>query len=553
MTQPQCQELPDPALENLLLALERQLHSAGLPDQSLQSLRLELLHRLPLALPPPENSLRDAQLRFHALLEAAPDATVVVDQSGLIVLVNRQTELTFGYPRAEMLGHTVEMLLPQRFVQSHIAARAQYAAHPATRLLGERRALIGRRKDGTEFPAEISLSPLHTDQGLLVFSAIRDITRRQREAQALHASEERFRLLVEGVREYALFLLDPNGHITGWNSGAQRIKGYQDHEILGQHFSLCYTPEDNQAGKPQQNLQTAAQHGHCEYQGWVVRKDGSRFWADVLITALKNDDGTIRGYADLARDITDRRTAELQVHSARRAAEAANRAKDHFLAVLSHELRTPLTPVLAVVNLLEQDPSLTADVQESVAMIRRNIEIEARLVDDLLDVNRINRGKMELHLEPVDACQQFLHTVELCAADLQAKQLRIIFKTRASHTLLQADPTRFPQILWNLLKNAIKFTPNGGAITLATENPTPDRLAITITDTGVGIPPDVLPHIFDAFEQGGQDVTRNYGGLGLGLTITKALVQLHNGTIAASSPGNGQGASFRMEFPVSPP
>jgi signal transduction histidine kinase len=251
------------------------------------------------------------------------------------------------------------------------------------------------------------------------------------------------------------------------------------------------------------------------------------------------------------------RTAELQ--RTKELAESANQAKDHFLAVLSHELRTPLTPVLATVQLLERRSDLPPDYAEPLAVIRRNVELEARLIDDLLDLTKIARGKLDLHFQPLDVHETLLQVLEICGRDVEAKEIDVQITLGASRHVVRADPARLQQVLWNVVKNAVKFTPEGGRIAIATADGLEDSgvsdatMRIEVADTGVGIEPDVLPRIFDAFEQGGQGVTRIFGGLGLGLAISKALIDLHGGAIEATSAGRDQGATFTISLVAATP
>jgi signal transduction histidine kinase len=240
--------------------------------------------------------------------------------------------------------------------------------------------------------------------------------------------------------------------------------------------------------------------------------------------------------------------------AARAEAVAENRAKDQFLAVLSHELRTPLTAVLLGLGTLEQEEGLPESARDVVSILRRNIELEARLIDDLLDLTRITRGKLELRKEVVDLHEQIQHAVRCCcAADIHEKTLTVSADTAAGEFHMWGDPARVQQVLWNLIKNAVKFTPPGGRIDIRTGNTPDGRFFVEVKDTGIGIRPDALPRIFNAFEQTGRSITRQFGGLGLGLAICRALVELHGGSIAAQSAGPGQGALFRIEFPVTAP
>ncbi len=243
-----------------------------------------------------------------------------------------------------------------------------------------------------------------------------------------------------------------------------------------------------------------------------------------------------------------------EVQQAKENAEAANHAKDQFLAVLSHELRTPLTPVLASLDSLMEEEQLPHRLRKTMEVIRRNVELEARLIDDLLDLARISRNKVPLNLETVDAHACLKNALEICRGDVRLKKLKLEINLRATDRYVRGDPARLQQVFWNLLKNAVKFTPPKGKITVGTSNPAdagePRPLVIEVSDTGIGIPAEVLPRIFDAFEQGEISITRRFGGLGLGLAISKALVEMHGGRLEASSAGSGLGATFTVRLPT---
>jgi signal transduction histidine kinase/CheY-like chemotaxis protein len=249
--------------------------------------------------------------------------------------------------------------------------------------------------------------------------------------------------------------------------------------------------------------------------------------------------------------LKDQLLEELQ--QSKEAAEAANQAKDRFLATLSHELRTPLTPILAVISRLETDERLPAEVRQDIAMLRRNVQLETKLIDDLLDLTRIVRGKLELHRQPIDLRQVIDHAVDTCTQNGRAARLRLVKDLAPESHLVWADAARMTQVFWNLLANAVKFTPDGGTIVLRSrrENGTAGgRLLIEVCDTGIGIDPELLPRIFDGFEQGHREITRQYGGLGLGLSISRAVVELHGGTLTAFSEGRNRGATFTVELPL---
>ncbi|MDB5325271.1 MAG: Sensory transduction protein kinase 2 [Phycisphaerales bacterium] len=242
----------------------------------------------------------------------------------------------------------------------------------------------------------------------------------------------------------------------------------------------------------------------------------------------------------------DRAMASLRI--AKQEADDANAAKDQFLAVLSHELRTPLTPVLGMAMMLESDPDLSAERRADATMIRRNVELEARLIDDLLDITRIRQGKLSLSRSPVDLAVLLRDVERICEADAQAKQIRVRSIVPAGTRMVHADPARLQQILWNLLKNAIKFTPTSGQVTINLSDGPKGVLKVDVMDTGIGIAPETLPRVFNAFEQGGSNVTRRFGGIGLGLAISKALAEAHGGQLVATSEGSGRGACFTLSL-----
>ncbi|HET7453329.1 MAG TPA: PAS domain-containing sensor histidine kinase, partial [Thermoanaerobaculia bacterium] len=268
-------------------------------------------------------------------------------------------------------------------------------------------------------------------------------------AEELRQTEERFRLLVERVQDYAIFMLDPEGRITSWNIGAERIKGYSADEVIGRHFSIFYLPEDVATDKPGKNLRVAIAEGRVEEEGWRVRKDGTRFWADVVITALFGEDGTLQGFAKVTRDLTQKRRIE--------ALQEADRQKNEFLAVLAHELRNPLAPIRNALYLIGRPGADAATVAKAHAIAERQVRHMARLLDDLLDVSRVSQGRIDLHRERVDlgaAARQALDSVRSLAEE--RKQL-LALDAPVTPVFVEADPTRIDQVLMNLLSNAIKY------------------------------------------------------------------------------------------------
>lgn len=380
---------------------------------------------------------------------------------------------------------------------------------------------------------------------------------------ALLSSRERLRLIVENARDYAILTADLDRRITSWNSGAERLTGYAAGEVIGQAADIIFTPEGRAAGAPEREAATAIAEGRASDERWHVRKDGSRFWGSGSMLAMRNEAGEAVGLLKIFRDQTaelrakevlERNRRELwealqETERARKDAEAAGRAKDQLFAVLSHELRTPLTPVMFGTEILLMRDDIPSDVRETLVMVQRNVALEARLVDDLLDVTRIRHGKVELMFSPMDLHDAVRQAVEVVKPDVEAKRQRLSVALDARKARVMGDVTRLKQVVWNVLKNASKFTAEGGEIRVTTRNQ-PGRIVIEVTDTGIGIDPGMLAKIFDTFTQVDASITRIYGGLGLGLAIAKGIVERHGGDIEAHSAGVGQGATFRISLPL---
>ena len=371
-----------------------------------------------------------------------------------------------------------------------------------------------------------------------------DATGRRRTDEELRLSEERLRLLVESVQDYAIFMLTPEGNIASWNAGAERMKGYTSAEIIGQHFSVFYPPDVAAAGKPAWELSAAIEHGRVEDEGWRVRKDGSRFWANVIITALRGKDGRLVGFAKVTRDMTDRRKIE--------ALEEASRQKDQFVAILAHELRNPLAPIRSALHVLER-PQVPADAAaRALDIAQRQVRHMARLLDDLLDVARLSEGKMSLRRDRVDAASIARAAVESLQPLFRERGHQITVETPSEPVWIYADPARIEQVFANLLTNAAKYTDPGGQVRVAVRLEGPDAV-IRVHDTGIGIDPIMLPRIFDLFVQAERRVDRAAGGVGVGLTLVKKLVELHGGTVDAFSPGLDLGSEFVVHLPAIEP
>ena len=367
---------------------------------------------------------------------------------------------------------------------------------------------------------------------------------------------ERSRLLIEGVEDYAILMLDSRGRVISWNSGAERITGYKETEILGSDLSVFFTPEEIEEGRPRHGLQVAAAAGRFEEEGWRVRKDGSRFWASVSTTALWDEAGRLRGFAKVTHDISVRKKAEeererllSQEKAAREEAESAGRLKDEFLATLSHELRTPLTSILGWARMGASGSVPDHQARQAMEAIAENARAQARLIDDILDMSRIVTGRLQLDARPVEVERIFQAVVDVVrpSAEMKGVALNVMCDLRGEVVL--GDASRLRQAIWNLLSNAVKFSNEGGRVEARLAR-AGNQVEITVSDAGVGIDPQFLPHVFERFRQADGALTREHGGLGLGLAIARHIVELHGGDISASSPGKGQGATFKIRLPL---
>lgn len=503
------------------------------------------------------------------LVDAIEDyAIFLLGPTGDIRSWNKGAERTMGYKADEVIGSSFSRFYGPEDLQARKPEMELETAGREGRIEDEGWRV---RKDGSLFWANTVITSLRNDHGEVIgFAKVtRDLTRRREADEELRQSEEVFRLLVSSVKEYAIFLLDPDGRISTWNAGAQRIKGYTQDEIIGKHFSVFYSDEDIENRKPERELEAAKRDGSVEDEGWRIRKDGTRFWANVVITAVYDRTNRLRGFAKVTRDMTERRHAEdiqralfeqrearmIAEEERRRAeqswlaAQEANRAKDQFLMTLSHELRTPMTSILGWSRLLTTMSPHDPAFRDAIAAIGRSAELQARLIDDVLDVSRIVSGKLQLNVTEVDLAHLLatsLDTVRLSAA---AKHITLATAFDPQLGSISGDETRLQQVIWNLLTNAVKFTPRSGTVTLKAEH-RPEGVRITVSDTGEGISPAFLPHIFEPFRQAENASTRVHGGLGLGLSIVRYLVEAHGGTIEAWSAGLGKGSTFSVTLPI---
>ncbi|MGQ0547856.1 MAG: hybrid sensor histidine kinase/response regulator, partial [Betaproteobacteria bacterium] len=355
--------------------------------------------------------------------------------------------------------------------------------------------------------------------------------------------EDPFRQLVDSTRDYAIFLLDRGGHILTWNAGAERIKGYAAPEILGHHFSRFYPAEALAQRWPEHELAVAAAQGRFEDEGWRLRKDGSRFWANVIITALRDAEGEVRGFAKITRDLSERQRAEAKLIA------KVEQRYDEFLAMLAHELRNPLAPMASALKLLARAP--TSDPTELWVreVLERQTGQMSRLVDDLLDVSRVTRAAMVLDRKPLDARRSLRNALDAARQWIEEGRHRLRLTIAEERLEVDGDEVRLNQVFQNLLHNAAKYTPEGGEIHVAARREDGEAV-ISVRDNGVGMTAELVASAFEMFKQGSQSLDRPHGGLGVGLTLVQRLVQLHGGSVEARSEGPGKGAEFVVRLPL---
>jgi len=575
------------------------------------------------ATPPSHNS--DGLHRL--LVSSVRDyAIFALDPAGHVLSWNEGAQRIKGYAAEEIIGRHFSTFYPP---ESAATGFPQYELEVA--------AQVGRfedegwrvRKDGTRFWANVVLTALRDDAGTLVGYAkvTRDLTDRRAAEDELRRSEERFRLLVESVKDYAIFMLDPEGRVASWNEGARRIKGYTADEILGKSLAVFYPEEAVATGFPQHELEVAAREGRFEDEGWRVRKDGSRFWANVVLTAVHDPKGgRLLGFAKVTRDLTARRAAEEQAlrlaaeEAAREAAEqrrdeleqltaqlqeqaveleaqteeaqsltedlelaneelqhalrqaeeardvahhaavaaaesaaqaaAANRAKSDFLTVMSHELRTPLNAIGGYAQLLEMGirGPVTPEQQQDIARIRRSQQHLLAIINDILNYSRVEAGQVAYAMEPVPLEAVVDSVMPLVAPHAASRGVRVVRGECVPVAVAHADRTKVEQILLNLLSNAVKFTPADGRVTATCES-RGDHVALTVADTGPGIPADKREAIFEPFVQLGRSLSTGHEGTGLGLAISRDLARGMGGDLTLDGPSDA-GATFTLVLPA---
>ena len=497
--------------------------------------------------------LAESVALYQLLVESVQDyAIFVLDSTGHVMSWNPGAQRIKGYTRDEIVGRHFSTFYPPEDIAAGKPPWELEVAEREGRVEDEGWRV---RKDGTRFWADVVITALRDEAGELVgFTKVtRDLTERREAEESLRASEERFRLLVHSVKDYAIFMLDPSGIVSSWNEGAQRIKGYTAQEIIGRHFSTFYPAEDIAAGKTAWIIETAIRDGSVEDEGWRLRKDGTRFWADVVITAVRNPAGELLGFTKVTRDLTERREAEARaLESARRAAEAeaANQAKAGFLAAMSHELRTPLNAIGGYTELLAMGigGNVNDEQRDYLNKIQRSQRHLLNIINDLLNFSRIEAGQVEYHIETVPLHESLQAVAAMLAPQAAEKQIDLVPGPCPEGLLARADRVKAEQIILNLCSNAVKFTGTGGRVEMACAA-RGKRVEVTVTDTGVGIPAEQMDRIFEPFVQLGRGLTSQHEGTGLGLAISRDLARAMGGDLRVES-REGVGSTFTLSLPA---
>ncbi|MEQ9669686.1 PAS domain S-box protein [Coleofasciculus sp. G2-EDA-02] len=513
-----------------------------------------------------EAALRESEAKFRAFLESASEAIIVTKAQGEIVIFNAKAEELFGYNRTEVFGREIEYLMPQRYHFIHSDYRADYLAHPSKRAMGKSKTLSAKRRDGSEFPIEVGLSTIQTQNGTFVIVFLTDITERQQAENEIkrlnqklecqiRETETRYAQIVE-LAEEGIWVIDAQGNTTYINQAMARMLGYTEVEMLGHAIADFITPGDNYFAPPFPIQLNPSQVHRQEVQ--LCTKAGNKIWAYMSTSPVLDDQGKLLWSCALVYDITERKQAEKQLRESNERISLANaelaratRLKDEFLASMSHELRTPLNAILGLAEALQEEVygELTAKQRKSLVTIEQSGKHLLDLINDILDLSKIESGKMSFSLNPVSVDYLCTSSLTFIKQQAQQKNIKLHYQIASVVSEIEVDERRLRQVLVNLLSNGVKFTPYSGEVSLqVTADPDNEQLQFSVTDTGIGIAPENLNKLFKPFVQLDSSLSRRYAGTGLGLALVRRIVELQGGSITLESEV-GKGSCFTVTLP----
>ena len=489
-----------------------------------------------------EEALRANEEQFRAVAETAPDAILTIDEGSTILFANQSTQKIFGYTLEELGGQQLTMLMPEYLRHLHRAGVERFVETGQKHISWEAVELPGLHKDGREVPLEISFSEFVTKGKRHFTGIVRDITERKRAQEALRESERQLRILADAV-PHLVWMAEPDGHIFWYNERWYEYTGTTPEQMEGWGWQSVHDPKmlPGVVKRWKASLETGEPF---EMEFPIKGADGVFRWFLTRVNPLRDSQGRIVRWFGTNTDVDEQRRTSEELRE-------ANRLKDEFLATVSHELRTPLTAILGWAHLLRAGQLDQRSVVGALETIERNARAQSQLIDDLLDVSRIITGKLRLDVRQIEPGSFIEPAIEALRPAAEAKEVRIQKVMDTGVVSVAGDPARLQQVVWNLLSNAIKFTPRGGKVQVRLERIN-SHIEIAVSDTGVGISPEFLPHVFERFRQADQKTTRRHGGLGLGLAIVRHLVELHGGTVEAGSAGEGQGTTFVVKLPIVP-
>jgi len=529
------------------------------------------------------------EMLYRGILDTALDCIITVGSGGHVLEFNPAAERVFGFSRDEAIGKELaDLIIPPRMREQHRRGLAHYLKTGEGPVIGKRIEIAGVRKDGSEILVELTITALKIDREPLFTAYLRDITERVRNDRRRLAQYTVASLLAGSwtLEEASSAILQTIASIGDWALSGLWIYDETIGRLRCRAFLQAGSDNLKKFGQFSQTVQFRMGEGlpgrvwESNEPAWIhdvtvdknfprapaAREAGLRGGFAFPLFAGRAVNGVIELFShDFAEPDNDllqlvaalgsqiglfieRRRMEKELERAKENAEAASTAKDRFLAILSHELRTPLNPVLLWADGVLNQPGVDPEIEQGLRMVCRNIELEARLIDDLFDLTRIARGKLQLRLQPADAHELVRHAIEIVRADLDSRHIQLSVALEATSHQVDVDPPRLEQVFWNILRNACKFTADGGAISIRSYSSAPNSITVEMTDNGVGIEPEFLEKIFAAFEQ----LEMRREGLGLGLAISKAIVEMHGGSIRAQSEGQGKGATFAVTLPAAP-